>query len=189
MLEWVAISYSRDLPDLGIEPASVVSTALAGRFSITAPPGVQFSSVAESCLTLCNPWTAAGQASLSITNFWSLLKLMSIELVMPPNYLILCHPLLLLPSTLPSIRVFSSESVLCIRWPKYLELQFQHQSFQWVFRIDFLEDWLVLSPWSPRDSQEPSPIPQFKSINSSELNFFTVQLTSIYDYWKNHSLD
>ena len=65
------------------------------------------------------PWTAAHQASLSITNSRSLLKLMSIESVMPSNHLILCHPLLLLPSILPSIRVFSNESVLCIRWPKY----------------------------------------------------------------------
>ena len=65
------------------------------------------------------PWTAARQASLSITNSWSLLKLMSIELVMPSNHLILCRPLLLLPSIFPSIRVFSNESSLCIRWPKY----------------------------------------------------------------------
>jgi len=66
------------------------------------------------------------------------LKLMSIESVMPSNHLILCHPLHLLPSVFPSIRVFSNESVLCIRWPKYWEFQFQHQSFQWIFRIDFL---------------------------------------------------
>ena len=79
----------------------------------------QFSSVAQSCPTLCNPWTAAHQASLSITNSWSLLKLMSIELVMPSNHLILCHPLFLLPSIFPSIRVFSKQSVLHIRWPKY----------------------------------------------------------------------
>ena len=65
------------------------------------------------------PWTAARQASLSITNSWSLLKLVSIESVMPSNHLILCHPLLLLPSIFPSIRVFSNESVLSIRWPKY----------------------------------------------------------------------
>jgi len=73
------------------------------------------------------PWTAACQASLSITNSWSLLKLMSIELVMPSNHLILCHPLLLSPSIFPSIRVFSNESFLCIR---YWEFQLQYQSFQ-----------------------------------------------------------
>ena len=65
------------------------------------------------------PWTAARQTSLSITNSWSLLKLMSIESVMPSNHLILCHPLLFPPSIFPSVRIFSSESVLCIRWPKY----------------------------------------------------------------------
>ena len=70
------------------------------------------------------PWTAARQASLSITNSWGLLKLMSIELVMPPNHLILCHPLLLLPSVFPSIRVFSNESALQIRWPKYWSFSF-----------------------------------------------------------------
>ena len=70
------------------------------------------------------PWTAARQASQSIANSWSLLKLTCIELVMPSNHLILCHPLLLLPSTFPSIRVFSNESVLCIRWPKYWSFSF-----------------------------------------------------------------
>ena len=68
--------------------------------------------------------------------------------------------------------------------------QLQHQSFQWIFRTDFLWDWLVWSPCSPRDSQESSPTPQFKSINSSELSFlYSSTLTSIHDYWKNHSFD
>ena len=71
------------------------------------------------CLTLCDLWTAACQASLAITNSRSLLELTSIQLVMPSNHLILCHPLLLLPSIFPSIRVFSNVLVLCIRWPKY----------------------------------------------------------------------
>ena len=70
------------------------------------------------------PWTAACQASLSITNFWSLLKLMSIKLVMPPSHLILCHPLLLPPSIFPSIKVFYNESLLIIRWPKYWSFSF-----------------------------------------------------------------
>ena len=136
------------------------------------------------------PWTTACQASLSITNSRNLLKLMSIELVMPSNHIILCHPLLILPSTFPSIRVFSNESVLCIRWPKYWEFQLQHHSFQWVFRTDFLWDWLVWSPCSPRDSHESSPTPQFKSINSLELSFlYGPTLTSIHVYWKNYSFD
>ena len=86
----------------------------------------QFSSVQSLSRVrhFATPWTAARQASLSITNSWSLLKLMSIELVMPSNHLILCHPLLLWPSIFPSIRVFSNESVLCIRWPKYWSFSF-----------------------------------------------------------------
>ena len=85
---------------------------------------VQFSSVSQSCLTLCDPWTAAHQASLSITNSRSLPKLMSIGSVMPSNHLIPCRPLLLPPSIFPSIRVFSNESLLCIRWPKYWSFSF-----------------------------------------------------------------
>ena len=84
----------------------------------------QFSSVAQSCQTLCAPCTAARQASLSVTNSQSLLKLMSLESVMPFNHLILCHPLLLLPSIFPSIRVFSNELVLHIRWAKYWRFSF-----------------------------------------------------------------
>ena len=87
------------------------------------PCRVSFQSLYHAKL-LATPWTAARQASLSITNFWSLLKLMSIELVMPPNYLILCRPFLLLPSTFPSIRVFFNESILHIRWPKYWSFSF-----------------------------------------------------------------
>ena len=90
-------------------------------FHLSAMKGIiknQFSSVAQSYLTLSDPWTAAHQASLSITNSQSLLKLMSTELVIPANHLILCHSLPLLPSVFPSMRVFSSELVLCIRWPK-----------------------------------------------------------------------
>ena len=148
---------------------------------------VQFSrSVVSDSAT---PWTAAHQASLSITNSRSLLKLMSIESGMLSNHLILCRPLLLPPSIFPSIRVFSNESVLCIRWSKY-QFQLQHQSFQRIFRTDLLQDGLVGSPCRPRDSQESSPTPQFKSINSSVLSFlYSPALTSIHDYWKNHSFD
>ena len=90
----------------------------------------QFSSVAQSCPTLCT-WTAAHQASLTITNSQSLLKLMSIESVMPSSHLILCHPLLLLPSIFPSIRVFSMSHLSALHQvAKVLELQLQHQ---WSF--------------------------------------------------------
>ena len=105
---------------------------------------IQFSSVAQSCPTLCDP-IAACQASLSITNSQSLLKLMSIELVMPSIHLILCHPLLLLPSIFPSIGVFSNESVLCIRWPKYWSFSFSiTSSNEYSGLISFRMDWLDL---------------------------------------------
>ena len=107
----------------------------------------EFSSVQSlSCIQLLvTPWTAAPQASLSITNSQSLLKLMSIKLVMPPNHLILCCPLLLLPSVFPSIRVFSNESVLCIRWPKYWSFSFTiSPSNEYSGLISFKMDWFDL---------------------------------------------
>ena len=91
------------------------------------------------------PWTAARQASLSITNSWSLLKLMSTESVKPSNHLILCHPLLLLPSIFPSLRVFSSESVLRIRWPKYWSFSFSiSPSDEYSGLISFRIVWMDL---------------------------------------------
>ena len=134
------------------------------------------------------PWTAALQASLSITNSQSLLKLMSIELLMSSNHLILCYPLLFLPSIFPIIRVFSNESVLHIRWPKYWSFSFSiSPSSEYLGLISFSIDWLDL-PCCPRDSQESYPTPQFKSINSSVLSFlYSPTLISIHDYWKNHN--
>ena len=90
-------------------------------------------------------WTAARQASLSFINSWSLLKLMSIELLMPSNHLLLCHPLLLLPSIFPSIRVFPKESVLCIMWPKYWNFSFSiSPSNEYLGLISFRIDWFDL---------------------------------------------
>ena len=133
--------------------------------------------------------------SYSSTNTQSLLKLMSIESVMPSSHLILCHSLLYLPSIFPSIRVFPNESVLLrIRWAKYWSFSFSISlSEPWmnperIFRVDFLKDKLVWSPCCPRDSQESSPTPQFESISSLVLSFlYGPTLTSIHDYWKNHS--
>ena len=106
---------------------------------------VQFSSFAQPCPTLCDPWTAACQASLSITNYRSPPKPMSIESVMPSNHLILCHPLFLLPSIFPSIRVFSNESALRIRWPKYWSFSFSiSPSNEHPGLISFRMDWLDL---------------------------------------------
>ena len=106
---------------------------------------VQFSSVTQSCSTLCDPWTSAHQASLSITSSQSLLKLMSTESVVLSNHLILCHALLLLPSIFPSIRVFSNESVLHIRWLKYWSFSFNiSPSNEHSGLISFRMDWLDL---------------------------------------------
>ena len=106
---------------------------------------IQFSSVTQSCPLFLTPRTAAHQASLSITNSQNLLKLMSIEFVMPSNYLILCRPLLPPPSIFPSIRVFSNESVLHIRWPKYWSFSFSiSPSNEYSRLISFRMDWLDL---------------------------------------------
>ena len=105
----------------------------------------QFSSVTQSCPTLWDPRTATCKASLSITNFWSLLKFMSLESVMPSNNLILYHPLLLLPSVFPNIRVFSDEPALCIRWPKYWSFSFNVNPFsEYLGLISFRIDWFDL---------------------------------------------
>ena len=135
------------------------------------------------------PWTAAHQASLSIINFRGLLKLMSIESVMPSNHLILCCPLLLLPSIFPSIKVFSNESVLGIRWPKYWSFSFSiSPSDEHSGLISFRIHWLALL--AVQGILKSSPTPQLKSINSLAFSFlFSPTLTSIHDHWKNHSLD
>ena len=127
------------------------------------------------------PWIAAHQTSLSITNSQSLLKLMSIKSVMPSNHLILCRPLLLLPSIPPSIRVFSNEANSLHEVAKVLEFQLQRQFFQWTRRTDLLEGGLVGSPCSSEDSQESSPTPQSKSINSLALSFL-YSLTHIHTW-------
>ena len=134
------------------------------------------------------PWTAARQASLSITNSWSLLKLRSIESVMPSNHLILCCPLLLPPSIFPSIRVFSNESVLHIRWPKYWSFSFSvSPSNEYSGLISFRMDWLDLLAVQGR--LKSSPTPQFRSFNSLALSFlYSPTLTSIHCHWKNHRL-
>ena len=139
-------------------------------------------------------WIAVHQASLSITNSRSSLRLTSIESVMPSSHLILCHPLLLLPPIPPSIRVFSNESTLHIRWPKFWSFSFRifpSKENPKIWRnSDLLQNGLVGSPCSPRDSQESSPTPQFKSIISSSLSLLhSPTLTSIHDHWKNHSLN
>ena len=137
------------------------------------------------------PWTAARQAPLSITISQSLLKLMSIELMMPSNHLILCHPLLLLPSIFPSIRIFSNESVLCIKWPKYWSFSFSISfSNEYSGLISFRIHWFDLL------AVQGTLKSLLQHYNSKALilqcsAFFMVQLSHPYmtDYWKNHSFN
>ena len=136
------------------------------------------------------PWTAACQASLSITNSQNSLKLMSIESVMLSNHLIFCLPLLLLPSIFPSIRVFSNESALRIRWQNYWSFRFNiSPSNEYSGLISFRMYWFDLLAIHGF-LKSLLPIPQFKSINSLVLSFlYSSTLISIHDYWKNHSFD
>ena len=152
---------------------------------------IQFSSVQSlsHVQLFATLWIAACQAYLSITNSQSLLKLMFIESVMPSSHLILCHPLLLLPPISPSIRVFSNESTLCIRWPKYWSFSFSiSPSNEHPGLISFRMDWLDLF-------EVQGTLKSLLQHHSSKASifwcsaFFTVQLTSIHDHWKNHSLD
>ena len=116
-------------------------------------------------------WTVACQASLSITNSWSLFRLMSIELLMPSNHLILCHPLLFLPSIFPSVRVFSSESVLCISWPKYWSFSFSiSPSNEYSGLISFRMQWLELLAVQ-------GTLKSFLQYHSSKASVFGFQLS------------
>ena len=133
---------------------------------------VQFSSVAQLCPTLCDPMNRSSQASLSITNSQSLPKLMSIEVVIPSSHLILCHPLLLLPSIPPSIRVFSNESALHIRWPKYWSFSFNiSPSNEHPGLISFRMDWLDLLAVQ-------GTLKGLLQHHSSKHQFFSAQLSS-----------
>ena len=144
-------------------------------------------SVAKSCPTLYDPMDCSMPGGFPFTVSRSVLKLKFIELVMPSNHLILCHPLLLLPSGFPSIRVFSNESVLRIRWPKYWSFSIS-PSNEYLGLISFRIDWLDRP--AVQGTLKSSPRPQFKSINFLALSFLhSPVLTSTPDYWKNHSLD
>jgi len=135
------------------------------------------------------PWTAAHQAALFITNSQTLLKLMSIQSVMPSNHLILCRPLLLLPLIFPSIRVFSNESVLHIRWPKYWSFSFSiSPSNEYSGFISFRINWFDLLAVKGTLKS----LLQHHSSKASTLRhsaFIVPTVTSIHDYWKNHSFD
>ena len=146
----------------------------------SVPISPQLGSVTQSCPALWDTWTAACQASLSITNARSLRKLMSIESVMSSNHLILCRPLLLLPSIFPSITVFSNESALRIRWLKYWSFSFSispSNEYSWLnsYRMDWLDLLAVQGP--------PKSLLQYHSSKASILQcspFFMVQLSHPY---------
>ena len=148
---------------------------------------VQFSrSVVSDTL---QPWTAAHQASLSITNFWSLLKLTSIESVVPSNHLILCHPLLLPPSIFPRVRVFSNESVLRIRWPEYWRF-----SFASVLPMN-IQGWFPLGLSALISFQSKGLSRVFSSITVWSISslllclLYGPTLTSVHDYSNDHSFE
>jgi len=151
---------------------------------------IQFSSVAQSCLSLCDPMDCS-IPGLPVHH--QLPEFTQTHVHWVSDAIQPSHPLLS-----PSPPAFNlSQHQDLFKWvssshqvAKVLEFQLQHQSFQWIFRIDFLWDWLVGSPCRPRDSQESSPTPQFKSINSLVFSFlYSPTLTSIHDYWKNDSFD
>ena len=151
----------------------------------------QFSSVQLlSCVWLfATPWIAAHQASLSITSSQSPPKPMSIDRWCHPTISSSVVPFTSCPQSFPASGSFLM-SQLFTSGGQSIGFQLQHQSFQWTPRTDLFWDGLVGSPCSPRNSQESSPTPQFKSINSSALSFlYSPTLTSIHDHWKNHSLD
>ena len=133
------------------------------------------------------PWTAAHQASLSFTISHSPLKFMSIKSVMPSSHLILCHHLLLLSSIFPSIRVFSNESALCIRWPKYWSFSIS-LSNEYSGLISFRIDWFDLL--AAQGTLKSSPAPQLESISSSALSLsYGPTLTPVHNSRKIHSFD
>ena len=136
------------------------------------------------------PWTAAHQASLSFTNSQSLLKLMSFESVMFSNILIPCHLLPLLPSVFPNIRVFSSESALCIRWPKYCSFSYSiSPSNEYIELISLRIDWLDLLSVQGTLKDLLQHHSSKASIFQHSVFFYGPTLTSIQNYWKNHSFD
>ena len=174
-------------PTQGLNPGLNLYWQILYHLSHQGSPYMHICSVNQLCPT-ATPWTAARQASLSIINSWSLLKLKPIKSVMPSNHLILCHPLLLLPQSFP-VRVFSNKSVLPIRWPKYWSFSLSiSPSNEYSGLISFRMDWLdLLAVQGTLKS-----LLQHHSSKASILRrsgFFIVQFTSIPDHRKNHSLD
>ena len=140
-------------------------------------------------LTLCDPMTCS-TSGFSVLHYLSEFAQTHVHWVqvMSSNHIVLCLPCLLRFQSFPASGSFP-RSWIFTQVAKVFEFQLQHQSFQWIFKVDSLYDWLVWSPCGPRDSQESSPTTQFKASNLRCSVFFIVQLISIHDYWKNHSYD
>ena len=144
-------------------------------------------SVAQTCPTLCDLMDFCMPGFPVLHHILELAQTHVHWVSDASNHLVLCCPLLLLPSIFPIVRVFSNELTLHLRWPKYWSFNFSiSPSNEYSGLISFRIDW---SPCSPRDSQESSPIPQFKSMNFSVFSLLCPTLTSIHDYWKNHTFD
>ena len=168
---------------------SIYNVVLVSAYKTNKPP-VQFSSVAQSCPTLCDPMN---RSTLGLPVHHQLPEFTQTHVhwvgdaIQPSRSLLSPSPPALNLSQHQGLFKWVSSSY---QVAKVLEFQLQRQSFQWIFRTDFIYDGLVGSPCSPRDSQESSPTPQFKSINSLVLSFlYSPTLTSIHDHWKNHRLD
>ena len=149
----------------------------------------QFSSVAQSRPTLCDPMDYSMPGFPVHHQLPELAQTYVRQVVMPSNYLVLCCPLLLLPSIFPSIRIFSNESVLCIRWPKYWSFSFSiRPSCEYSGLTSFTIDWFNLL--AVQGTQESSLAPQFESISSSAFSLlYDPAVISVHDYWKNRSFD
>ena len=187
---WFPSAVSGSLTSRGVLPWTPVEHGQSSHgFPFLLFPSVQFSSVTQLCLTLCNPMDCSTPGLPVHHQLPEFTQTHVQELVMPSNHLILCRPLLLLPSIFPSIRVFSNESVLCIRWPQDWSFSFSispsnEHSGLIFFRMDWLDRLAV------QGTLKSSPTPQFKSINSLVLSFvYGPLLISIDDYWKNYSFE
>ena len=183
-------------PDAGLETRSPISYFLLSHNHTVSGMLILYSSALEAVIVVqllshieffATPWTATYQAPLSFAISRSVLKLMSTESEMSSKHIVLCHPLLLLPSMFPSFRLFSNESALHIRWPKCKSFSFS-PSNEYSGLISFRIDWFDLL--QSKGLLRSSPATQFKTINPLALNLlYSSTLTSIHDYWKNHSFD
>ena len=187
--QWLTILGAPKSPQMVTAAMKLKRCLLLGRKVMINLSSVQFSSFAQSGLTLCNRMNCSMPGLHVHHNSQSSLRFTSTESVMPSSYLILCCPFFFCPQSLPVSKFFPMSQLFAWDGQSTGVLALAY-SFKRTPRADLLQNGLVGSPCNPRDSQETSPMPQFKSINSLALSFlYSPTLTSIHDYWKNHSLD